>query len=92
MNEYRLSVTQTIHHVVYAYGVDIAAAKDQAVDALNERGRLLEGCDVDIVCENVAPVSFNPDGYRVADGRMVGTEPFMYQVVPDESVPDEDGE
>ena len=97
MNEYRLSVTQTIHHVVYAYGVDIAAAKDQAVDALNERGRLLEGCDVDIVCENVAPVSFNPDGYRVADGRMVGTEPFMYQVVPDESVQawasiDEDGE
>jgi hypothetical protein len=88
MNEYRLSITQTINHVVYAYGVDLAAAEGSAVDAMNEHGRLLEGCEVDIVCERVAPMSLI-DGYRVVDGRIVGMEPFMYQVVPDEDYQEE---
>jgi hypothetical protein len=79
MNEYRLCITQTVNYVVYAYGVDLAAAKEQAVDAMNERGRLLEGCEVDVVCENVAPVFLDPDGCRVADRRVVGTEPLIYQ-------------
>jgi len=88
MNEYRLSVTQTINHcvrqtVVYAYGVDLAAAEESAVDAMNEHGRLLEGCEVDVVCEHVTPVTLEHVGH-VADGRVVSTEPFMYQIVPDE--------
>jgi len=83
MNEYRLSITQTVNHVVYAYGVDLAAAEGSAVDAMNEHGRLLEGCEVDIVCEHVTPVTLEHVGH-VADGRVVSTEPFMYQIVPDE--------
>ena len=86
MNEYRFSVTQTIHHVVYAYGVDVAAAQESVLDGMNEHGRLLEGCEVDIVCEHQTPVYKNDAEWRAATGE----EPFMYQVVPDpEDMPHE---
>ena len=58
MNEYRLSITQTIHHVVYAYGVDVASAEESALDAMNECALLLEGCDIGVVCEGTTPVDF----------------------------------
>ena len=89
MNEYRLSVTQTIHHVVYAYGVDLASAEESALDAMNECALLLEGCDVDVVCEHTAPVDLEDDGgWAVMGG--ANREPFVYQVVPDpEEMPHE---
>ena len=83
MNEYRLKITQTTTYVVYAYGVDVAVAEETALEAMNENGRLLEGCEVDVVCEHVAPMSLIHGQWRVG-GCGVGTEPFMYQIVPDE--------
>ena len=84
MNEYRLKITQTTTHVVYAYGVDVAVAEESALEAMNENGRLLEGCEmVDVVCEHVAPMSLIDGQWRVGSC-VVGTEPFMYQIIPDE--------
>ena len=88
MNEYRLSVTQTIHHVVYAYGVDLASAEESALDAMNGCALLLEGCDVDVVCEHTTPVDLK--GADWAEWRAANREPFVYQVVPDpEEMPHE---
>ena len=70
MKEYELNITQTVHHVVYAYGLDAESAQAQALDGMNEEGMLLDGCDVDVEIVNITDIPKS-------------REPFVYQVVPD---------